>query len=153
MLDAQGGLLGHKLGPLPVVVWVGLAGGAVAIAIAVRGKMGSSSSGGVNGAGIDMLAPSAAEAFGTLEEQQRQLTNALSSIGAGQAASENSLSDQITRNFANAANLSQAQYSQLVSGQMAIRGNDQASSDYADQAATYSTQYTPNLASLAYPAP
>jgi hypothetical protein len=86
-MDTPGGgnLLGQKVGPLPLVAWVGLAGGAVAIWLAVRSRSNSGSSGPA-GAGISMLDPSSAEAFGTLEQQQIDLTNTLSQMAQSNQA-------------------------------------------------------------------
>jgi hypothetical protein len=93
-MDVPGGggnLLGQKVGPLPLVAWVGLAGGAVAIWLAVRSRANAASSSGVAGAGISMLDPSSAEAFGTLQQQQQDLTNTLSGMQMGQGQANNTM--------------------------------------------------------------
>jgi hypothetical protein len=131
--------LGEKLGPLPIVGWVGLAAGAVAIGLALRGRFNSQQSG-VAGAGIDMLAPSAAEAFGTLEQQQSDLTNALSALGMGVSNVQSSVND--TRN---AVGTVSTQVGQVGSAVGDVQGSV---NDVRNAVGTVSTQVTGTQASM-----
>jgi hypothetical protein len=81
----------EKVGPLPLVVWVAGGAGAVALFIALSHK-------GNNGAAanqtnsVSALAPTSAEAFGTIEQQQQDVTNALTTLGQNQSALGGSMS-------------------------------------------------------------
>src|SRR5919201_4522497 len=90
-----GQFLQTRIGGVPLVAIVGLGAGAIALLLAVRGRGRTVST------GVDMLSPSSAEAFGTLQQQQEDLGNALSALGMGQqtlssqvAGSTQSLSDR-----------------------------------------------------------
>lgn len=78
-MDPQG-FLSQKIGPLPLVAWVGIMAGGAAILVALRAKTAARST----STALDMLSPSSAEAFGTLQQQQEDLSNALNQLGIGQ---------------------------------------------------------------------
>jgi hypothetical protein len=81
-MEGGGAILHTKIGGVPLVAIVGVAAGLVALWLAVRSRSRAPS--GPGGTAIDPLAPSAAEAFGTLQQQQSDLSNALSALGMGQ---------------------------------------------------------------------
>jgi hypothetical protein len=84
-------IITQKLGPLPLVVWVIGGSGAVLLFVMMTHK-------GNNGAqanttnSVSALAPTEAEAFGTLEQQQQDVSNALTTLGQNQAALGGSMS-------------------------------------------------------------
>jgi hypothetical protein len=85
------GIITQKLGPLPLVVWVIGGSGAVLLFVMMTHK-------GNNGAqanttnSVSALAPTEAEAFGTLEQQQQDVSNALTTLGNNQSALGGSMS-------------------------------------------------------------
>jgi hypothetical protein len=85
------GIITQKLGPLPLVVWVIGGSGAVLLFVMLTHK-------GNNGAqanttnSVSALAPTEAEAFGTLEQQQQDVVNALTTLGNNQSALGGSMS-------------------------------------------------------------
>ena len=95
----------QKLGPLPMWAWVGVGSlGVVAIMYFSKSNSGSSAQNNQTNA-VSALAPTEAEAFGTIEQQQQDVTNALTTLGNNQAAMGGSLSTLAgseTSNWANA---------------------------------------------------
>lgn len=79
-------LLTHKIGPLPVVVWVGAGASIIGLFLLLNKNGSNSSSTGASTNNVSMLAPTEAEAFGTIEQQQQDVTNALTTLGQNQAA-------------------------------------------------------------------
>jgi uncharacterized protein YggU (UPF0235/DUF167 family) len=92
-------IITQKVGPLPLVVWVIGGSGAVLLFVMMSHK-------GNNGAAanatnqVSALAPTEAEAFGTIEQQQQDVSNALTTLGQNQSAlggSMSTLSGQVTQ--------------------------------------------------------
>jgi hypothetical protein len=85
------GIITQKVGPLPLVVWVIGGSGAVLLFVMLSHK-------GNNGAAanatnqVSALAPTEAEAFGTIEQQQQDVSNALTTLGQNQSALGGSMS-------------------------------------------------------------
>ena len=86
-----GHVLTQKVGPLPLVLWVVGGSGVVLLFMLMRNK-GSSGAQGIQTNQITALAPTEAEAFGTIEQQQQDVTNALTTLGNNQSALGGSLS-------------------------------------------------------------
>jgi hypothetical protein len=97
-----GQLLQTKIGGVPLVALVGVGGGLVALLLAVRGRAKQPTS------GADVISPSAAEAFGTLQQGQQDLGNALSALGGGQA--------EIIKGQTSATYAEGSHYAQLMAG-------------------------------------
>jgi len=131
----------QKVGPLPLVVWVAGGAGVIGLFILMTHK-------GNNGAAanqtnqISSLAPTEAEAFGTIEQQQQDVTNALTTLGNNQSALGGSLSTLtgiITQQGADNA----AAFQSLQSGQQSIL---QGQTDASSQASNYYNTLTQQLA-------
>jgi hypothetical protein len=119
MPEPGGDIITEKVGPLPLVAWV--AGGAGLIFLLIlmthRGSNSSAQSNQTNQ--VSSLAPTEAEAFGTIEQQQQDVTNALTTMGNNQSAlggSINTLSGMETSNWANA----NTQFGNVLSGQQQL---------------------------------
>lgn len=135
-----GGILTEKVGPLPLVIWVIGGAGVIFIFMMMRNK-GNSGSQGVTTNQVSALAPTEAEAFGTIEQQQQDVTNALSTLGNNQAAlggSMNTLSGIITQQGQQNA----ASFQNLLNGQQTI---EQGQTSAASASSTY---YTNLLSSI-----
>jgi hypothetical protein len=85
------GIITQKVGPLPLVVWVIGGSGAVLLFVMLTHK-GSSGSQANTTNSVSALAPTEAEAFGTLEQQQQDVVNALTTLGNNQSALGGSMS-------------------------------------------------------------
>jgi hypothetical protein len=85
------GIITQKVGPLPLVVWVIGGSGAVLLFVMLTHK-GSSGSQANTTNSVSALAPTEAEAFGTIEQQQQDVVNALSTLGNNQSALGGSMS-------------------------------------------------------------
>ena len=89
----------HKVGPLPLVIWVAGGAGVVFLFIMLSHK-GNSGGQALQTNQLSTLAPTEAEAFGTIEQQQQDVTNALTTLGNNQSylgGSIGSLSGQVTQ--------------------------------------------------------
>jgi hypothetical protein len=84
-------IITEKVGPLPLVVWVIGGSGAVLLFVMLTHK-GSSGSQANTTNSVSALAPTEAEAFGTLEQQQQDVSNALTTLGQNQSALGGSMS-------------------------------------------------------------
>ena len=105
--------LTKKIGPLPTIAWVGA--GASIVGLVIMMKKNGTNSTTPNTGNVAMLSPTEAEAFGTIEQQQQDVTNALTTLGQNQSAlggSVNTLSGmtagQITNENTQYGALSQA---------------------------------------------
>jgi hypothetical protein len=85
------GIITQKLGPLPLVVWVIGGSGAVLLFVMLTHKGNNGSQANTTNS-VSALAPTEAEAFGTLEQQQQDVSNALTTLGQNQAALGGSMS-------------------------------------------------------------
>lgn len=73
----------QKVGPLPLIAWV--AGGAGLVFLLLMMKHGSNNASNLQTNAVSALAPTEAEAFGTIEQQQQDVTNALTTLGQNQS--------------------------------------------------------------------
>jgi hypothetical protein len=92
-------IITQKVGPLPLVVWVIGGSGAVLLFVMMTHKGSSGSSANTTNS-VSALAPTEAEAFGTIEQQQQDVSNALTTLGQNQSAlggSMSTLSGQVTQ--------------------------------------------------------
>jgi len=108
----------QKVGPLPLVVWVAGGAGVIGLFILMTHKGNNGSSANQTNQ-ISALAPTEAEAFGTIEQQQQDVTNALTTLGNNQAAlggSINTLSGTEAVNWANA----NTQFGNILTGQQQL---------------------------------
>jgi hypothetical protein len=136
-------IITQKLGPLPLVVWVIGGSGAVLLFVMLTHK-------GNNGAQanatnqVSALAPTEAEAFGTLEQQQQDVSNALTTLGQNQAAlggSLGTLSGTIDTN----QNWNAAQFANILGGLSQV---EQGQTDEQQQAAGFQQWNAAQLANL-----
>jgi hypothetical protein len=124
-------LLTHKVGPLPVLAWVG--GGAALVFVFLMISRRSSGGQQLATNQVSSLAPTEAEAFGTIEQQQQDVTNALTTLGNNQSylgGSLASLSGLVTQQGL----YNSSQFQNLLNGQDTI---EQGQSAAADQATNY----------------
>jgi len=130
----------QKVGPLPLVVWVAGGAGIIGLFILMTHK-------GNNGASanqtnqVSSLAPTEAEAFGTIEQQQQDVVNALTTLGQNQSAlggSMSTLTGIVTQQGADNASA----FQNLVDGQNSIK---QGQTDASTQADKYYTGLLSNL--------
>lgn len=124
-----GHVLTAKVGPLPLVLWV--AGGASVIFIVMMARnKGNSGASGVATNQVSALAPTEAEAFGALEQQQQDVTNALTTLGNNQSALGGSMST-LTGIVTQQGSDNAASFQNLVDGQNTIEQGQQAASSQA----------------------
>lgn len=116
----------EKVGPLPLVLWVVIGAGGVAVLIMLTHKSGSGGQA-VQTNSVQALAPTSAEAFGTLEQQQQDVVNALTTLGQNQSALGGSLST-LTGITTQQGQYNAAQFQQIEQGQTAA--SDQATNYY-----------------------
>lgn len=130
MADASGGsFITQKVGPLPLVVWVMGGAGVVFLFILMKGR--SSSSGTANATNqVSALAPTEAEAFGTIEQQQQDVTNALTTLGQNQAALGGSL-QTISGTIDTNQNYNAAQFANILGGVSQVEQGQTAASNQA----------------------
>ena len=81
----------QKVGPLPLVVWVAGGAGVVGLFLLMTHK-GNNSAQGNQTNSVNALSPTEAQAFGTIEQQQQDVTNALTTLGQNQSALGGSMS-------------------------------------------------------------
>lgn len=92
MADGEAGhVLTQKIGPLPLVLWVVGGAGLIFVVMMMKNK-GSSGAQGMQTNQVSALAPTEAEAFGTMEQQQQDVVNALTTLGNNQSALGGSMS-------------------------------------------------------------
>lgn len=119
MADGEvGNVLTQKVGPLPLVLWVVGGAGVIFVVMTMKNK-GNSGSQGVTTNQVSALAPTEAEAFGTIEQQQQDVTNALTTLGNNQSAlggSMNTLAGIVTQQGQDNA----ASFQNLLNGQQTI---------------------------------
>ncbi len=124
-------LLTHKVGPLPVILWVG--GGAALVFLFLMLSRRSSGGQAMQTNQVSSLAPTEAEAFGTIEQQQQDVTNALTTLGNNQSylgGSLASLSGLVTQQGL----YNSSQFQNLLNGQQSIQ---QGQTDAATNAQNY----------------
>lgn len=130
MADGEAGhVLTQKVGPLPLVLWV-VGGSAVIFVVMLMRNKGSSGAQALQTNQVTALAPTEAEAFGTIEQQQQDVTNALTTLGNNQSAlggSMSSLTGIVTQQGADNA----AAFQNLVDGQNTIQQGQTAASSQA----------------------
>ena len=129
MADGEAGaVLSHKVGPLPLLAWVAGGAGLVFVFILLTHKNQGSSANQTNS--VNALAPTEAEAFGTIEQQQQDVVNALSTLGNNQSAlggSISTLTGIVTQQGADNA----ASFQNVLNGQQQIQQGQTAASDQA----------------------
>lgn len=91
-MDETGNVLMHKVGPLPLIAWVVGASGLVFIFLLVKGQSSANTAANNQTNSVDALSPNEAEAFGAIEQQQQDVTNALTTLGNNQSALGGSVS-------------------------------------------------------------
>lgn len=126
-----GNVLTQKVGPLPLVVWVVGASGVVFLFLLMKGKGSANTAANNQTNQVSALAPTEAEAFGTIEQQQQDVTNALTTLGNNQSALGGSMStltgivtQQGSDNAAAFQNLANGQQT-IESGQTSAATNEQ----------------------------
>lgn len=137
-----GEVLTHKVGPVPLIVWVAGGAGVVFVFLLLSHRTQGSSANATNQ--ISALAPTEAEAFGTIEQQQQDVTNALTTLGNNQSALGGSLSTLtgiVTQQGADNA----ASFQNLVNGQQQIEQGQTAASS---QATNYYNSIAASLANF-----
>jgi hypothetical protein len=110
-------ILTHKLGPLPVIVWV--ASGASIIGVVLFLTKDKSGSDNTSSNNVSMLSPTEAEAFGTIEQQQQDVTNALTTVGQNQAALGGSL-NTLSGSFAQQSAYENTQFGAIEQAQSTL---------------------------------
>jgi hypothetical protein len=110
-------ILTHKLGPLPVIVWV--ASGASIIGVVLFLTKDKSGSDNTSSNNVAMLSPTEAEAFGTIEQQQQDVTNALTTVGQNQAALGGSL-NTLSGSFAQQSAYENTQFGAIEQAQSTL---------------------------------
>lgn len=136
-----GEVLTHKVGPVPLIVWVAGGAGLVFVFLLLTHKSTSAAANQTNS--VSALAPTEAEAFGTIEQQQQDVTNALTTLGNNQSAlggSISTLTGIITQQGADNA----ASFQNLLNGQQTIEQGQTAASS---QATNYYNSIASSLAS------
>lgn len=133
----------QKVGPLPLVAWVAGGAGLIFVIIMIAGKNSSNSSSTQQNATnqVSSLAPTEAEAFGTMEQQQQDVTNALATIGNNQSALGGSLST-LTGIVTQQGTDNAAAFQNLVNGQNTIQ---QGQTSAATQANNYYASLLQNI--------
>jgi hypothetical protein len=138
-----------KVGPLPLVVWVA-GGSAVVLVFMMMRNKGNSGAQGMQTNQVSALAPTEAEAFGTMEQQQQDVVNALTTLGNNQSAlggSMSTLTGIVTQQGADNA----ASFQNLQNGQSTIEQGQQsaasASSNYYSSLLSNLTNYFNSLGS------
>jgi hypothetical protein len=122
-------IITQKVGPLPLVVWVIGGSGAFLLFIMLTHK--GSSGGQANATNqVSALAPTEAEAFGTIEQQQQDVTNALTTLGQNQSALGGSLST-LSGTIDTNQNWNAAQFANLLSGMGQVQQGQTAASNQA----------------------
>jgi len=108
----------QKVGPLPLVVWVAGGAGVIGLFILMTHK-GNNTAQGNQTNSVQALAPTEAEAFGTIEQQQQDVTNALTTLGQNQSALGGSMSS-LTGIVTQQGLYNSAQFQNLANGQQQI---------------------------------
>ena len=138
---ADGGdVVTQKVGGLPLVLWVAGGAGVIGIFILMTHKGNNGASANQTNS-VNALAPTEAEAFGTIEQQQQDVTNALTTLGNNQSALGGSLST-LTGIVTQQGSDNAAAFQNLVNGQNTI---EQGQSSASDQATNYYNALLQNL--------
>jgi len=130
----------QKAGPFPVVIWVVIGAGGIAILLMLTHKSGSGQQSQSNS--VNALSPTEAESFGTIEQQQQDVVNALTTLGQNQSmmgGSLNTLSGMETTNWANA----NQQFGNILSGLTQV---EQGQTDAATNAQNYYNSLSGSIA-------
>jgi hypothetical protein len=135
-----GHVLTQKIGPLPLVLWVVGGAGLVFIVMMMKNK-GSSGAQGMQTNQVSALAPTEAEAFGTMEQQQQDVVNALTTLGNNQSALGGSMST-LTGIVTQQGSDNAASFQNLVDGQNTIQ---QGQASAASNSANYYNSLLANL--------
>ena len=131
----------QKVGPLPLVVWVVIGSGGVLVLLMLTHKSGNSQQSQTNS--VNALSPTEAESFGTIEQQQQDVVNALTTLGQNQSmmgGSLSTLSGMETENWANA----NQQFGNILSGLSQVQ---QGQTDAATNAQNYYQTLLQNISS------
>src|SRR5215471_12996758 len=118
----------QKVGPLPLVVWVAIGSGGVLLLLMFTHKSGNSKQSQSNS--VNALSPTEAEAFGTIEQQQQDVVNALTTLGQNQSALGGSMST-LTGIVTQQGQDNAAAFQNLVDGQNTIQQGQAAASSQA----------------------
>src|SRR5215472_1269700 len=138
---ADGGdVVTQKVGGLPLVLWVAGGAGVIGLFILMTHKGNNGASANQTNS-VNALAPTEAEAFGTIEQQQQDVTNALTTLGNNQSALGGSLST-LTGIVTQQGSDNAAAFQNLVNGQNTI---EQGQSSASDQATNYYNALLANL--------
>jgi hypothetical protein len=122
----------QKVGPLPLVVWVAGGSGLILLVLLMSKHSSNSSSGQQNATNqVSSLAPTEAEAFGTIEQQQQDVTNALATLGNNQSALGGSMST-LTGIVTQQGQDNAAAFQNLVNGQNTIEQGQSSAASAAD---------------------
>lgn len=141
-MDETGHVLTQKVGPLPLVAWVVGASGIVFLFLLMKGRSSANTAANNQTNQVSALAPTEAEAFGAIEQQQQDVTNALTTLGNNQSALGGSLSTLtgiVTQQGADNA----ASFQNLVNGQQTI---EQGQTSAASSATNYYNALQSSLA-------
>jgi|SRR5215471_450054 len=130
----------QKVGPLPLVVWVAIGSGGVLLLLMFTHKSGNSKQSQSNS--VNALSPTEAESFGTIEQQQQDVVNALTTLGQNQSAlggSLNNLTGMETTNWG----MANQQFANMLSGLSQVQ---QGQADAATNAQNYFQTLNNNIA-------
>jgi hypothetical protein len=133
-------IITQKVGPLPLVVWVAIGSGGVLLLLMLTHKSSGAQSTQTNS--VNALSPTEAESFGTIEQQQQDVVNALSTLAQNQSAlggSISTLNGSETQNWANA----NQQFGNILSGLSTVQSGQQ---DAASAAQNYFQTLNGNIA-------
>jgi len=119
----------QKVGPLPLVVWVAGGAGVIGLFILLTHKGNNGASANQTNS-VSALAPTSAEAFGTIEQQQQDVVNALTTLGQNQSALGGSMST-LTGIVTQQGQDNAAAFQNLVDGQNTIQQGQAAASSQA----------------------
>ena len=142
MPDGTGNVIMHKVGPLPLIVWVAGGSGLILVVLLATKHSSSSTNTQANATNqVSSLAPTEAEAFGTMEQQQQDVVNALATLGNNQSALGGSMST-LTGIVTQQGTDNAASFQNLVDGQNTIEQGQTAASS---QATNYYSSLLANL--------
>jgi hypothetical protein len=139
-----GHVLTQKIGPLPLVLWV-VGGASVVFVVMMMRNKGGSGAQGMQTNQVSALAPTEAEAFGTMEQQQQDVVNALTTLGNNQSALGGSLST-LTGIVTQQGTDNAASFQNLQNGQQTIEQGQQSA---ASAASNYYSSLLSNLVNYA----
>jgi hypothetical protein len=122
-------IITQKVGPLPLVVWVIGGSGAFLLFVMLTHKGNNGQQANATNQ-VSALAPTEAEAFGTIEQQQQDVTNALTTLGQNQSALGGSL-QTISGTIDTNQNWNAAQFANILGGLSQVQQGQTAASDQA----------------------